>query len=65
MGPLAPLQARTECFRAAEWWAMPKLQREIRMVDWKPIPAEALGKRIAQGVARMSPPQRKKAKTVP
>jgi hypothetical protein len=29
------------------------------MVDWKPISLEALGKRIAQGVARMSPPQRK------
>lgn len=29
------------------------------MVEWKPIPLEALAKRIAQGVARMSPPQRK------
>ena len=29
------------------------------MVDWKPISSEALGKRIAQGVARMSAPQRK------
>ena len=29
------------------------------MIDWQPISLEALGERIAQGVARMSAPQRR------